>query len=374
MGANLRFLRNVVLKALALFLVANLLFAAWAGSAAGLGRLSLYNRLFLGRLRLPFGENSAQAYNLSLYNLDAMFASHAIAGAPKAKDEYRVIVVGDSSVWGTLLRNDQTLTGRLNAAALTCSGRQMRFYNLGYPTISLTKDLMILSEALRYQPDLILWPTTLEAFPRARQLSTPLVANNPGRFRALVQGQELNLDVESLPPSPPPFWERTIIAQRRSLADLIRLQLYGVLWGATGVDQYYPAEYARAQVDFQKEDLIFHGWKPGQMSADDLAFDVLAAGIRIAGSTPVVVVNEPMLISRGKNSDVRYNLFYPHWAYDLYRQWLAERSRAEGWRYLDLASAVDPAEFTNSAIHLTPAGEQRFVDVLAPQLTALACR
>ena len=41
-----RFLRNVLLKGLAIFLILNFAFAALP---AGLGKLSLYNRLFAGR-------------------------------------------------------------------------------------------------------------------------------------------------------------------------------------------------------------------------------------------------------------------------------------------------------------------------------------
>ncbi len=90
---------------------------------APLGQVSLYNVLTPGRLRFPFGENPAQTYNLSLYNLDAMFASLALTLPPNRPDEYRVLVIGDSSVWGTLLRPAETLPGQLNALNLSCGGQ-----------------------------------------------------------------------------------------------------------------------------------------------------------------------------------------------------------------------------------------------------------
>ncbi len=62
-------------------------------------------------------------------------------------------------------------------------------------------------------------------------------------------------------------------------------------------------------------------------------------------------------MSSGKNSDLRYNFFYPRWAYDQYRALLGEQAQAAGWHYLDLWNLVPETEFTNSAIHLTPAGE-----------------
>jgi hypothetical protein len=71
----------------------------------------------------------------------------------------------------------------------------------------------------------------------------------------------------------------------------------------------------------------------------------------------VLVVNEPMLISSGLNSGLRYNFFYPRWAYDQYRDLMTAHAGQGGWNYLDLWDLVPAGEFTNSAIHLTPAGE-----------------
>lgn len=349
-----RFIRNVLLKGLILFLALDLAFAAW--DPASLGRISLYNRLFPGRLRLPFGEDSARAYNLSLFDLDAMFASHVLAAGPKPAEEYRIIVVGDSSTWGTLLRPDETLAGLLDAAGLQACGRTAHVYNLGYPTISLTKDLMVLDYARRYEPDLIVWPFTLEAFPLEGQLGSPIVANNAARIDDLIAHYDLPFDHDDPALIRPSFADRTIIGQRRALADLFRLQLYGVLWAATGVDQTYPTDYAPAQTDLEA-DGSFHDLQPPRLDESRLAFEVLEAGLRAAGETPVLLINEPMLVSTGLNSEVRYNFFYPRWAYDDYRDMMAARAASGEWNYLDLWDLVPPDQFTNSAIHLTPAGE-----------------
>lgn len=358
-----RFLRNVLVKGLLLFALANLLFAALPPAA--LGRLSLYNRLIPGRARFPFGENPQAAYNLSLYNLNAMFASHEIAAAGE-RDEYRVVILGDSSVWGTLLRPAETLAGQLNARGLTCAGRPLRVYNLGYPTISLTKDLMLLRRALAYQPDLIVWPLTLEALPRDKQLASPLAANNVAELLAV--GRDAGLVIVDQP-ARPAFWERTIIGQRRALADLFRLQAYGLMWAATGIDQEYPAKSPPAQVDFEP-DVSFHTLSGPDFPPGFLAWEVLHAGVSLAErqGVPVLLVNEPMLISSGKNSDLRYNFFYPRWAYDAYRADLTARAAASNIPLLDAWDLLPPAEFTNSAIHLTPAGEAVLADAVAAQL------
>ncbi len=367
------FLRNVLLKAAALFIILNLLFA-WLNPMPTLGRLSLYNRIIPGRTRLPFGEEPDKAYNLSLFSLEAMFASHELSGTAKPVDEFRVLVFGDSSAWGFLLENPDTLTGQLNQAGLTtANNRHLRFYNLGYPTISLTKDLLLLDYAMQYDPDLIIWLVTLESFPNQKQLFTPLVQHNPAQIRPLIEQYHLNLDANDAALIDPDFWQRTILGQRRPLADLLRLQLYGPAWAATGIDQYIPASYTPRAEDLSAEQ-DYYGLQPTTLQTDDLAFDVLAAGIQRAAPVPVLIVNEPMFISTGENHEIRYNFFYPRWVYDAYRQLLAEQATQQGWPYLDLWQAVDNQEFTNSAIHITPSGSVQLANTLAPEILILANR
>jgi hypothetical protein len=342
-------LSRILIKAALLFVLFNIAFVFIKD--VPFGHLTLYNSIIPGRERFPFGE-TRQSYNLSLFDLDAMFASHKLAGTKKAPDEYRVLLIGDSSVWGTLLTPEQTLAGQLNAGQVNACGKTVRAYNLGYPTISLTKDLMILDRARQYQPDLIVWLTTLEAFPKKRQLSSPIVANNPEPVEQLITNYGLSLDLNDPALVRPSTWEQTFVGRRRAVADLVRLQVYGMLWAATGIDQVYPEEYEPAQTDFEADDDDFHGLTALQNA---LAFDVLDAGMSVAPK--MILVNEPILVSSGANSDIRYNFFYPRWAYDQYRSLLQEYTFTKSWKYLDLWDIVPAQEFTNSAIHLTPAGE-----------------
>jgi hypothetical protein len=365
-GYSFRFVRRVLAKTLVLLLAANLLFAL-ANPMPFLGKLTLYNWLVPGRARLPFGEDPAQAYNLSLFSLDAMFASQAVS-LPKAPGEFRVLVVGDSSVWGILLPPDQTLAGLIDAAGYrTADGRQVRAYNLGYPTLSLTKDLLVLDWARRYQPDMIIWPVTLEAFPRDQQLSSPILQHNPQQVRRLIQAYQLNLDQNDPALIDPGFWQRTLFGESRNLADILRLQVYGAAWAATGIDQYYPPTYELRANDLAADPTFDH-LNPPHLAQDALAFDVLEAGMALYPDIPVLLVNEPMFISDGINSNIRYNFYYPRWAYDDYRELLSAEAAQHHWQYLDLWNAISPAAFTNSAIHLNPAGESQLAGMIGKEL------
>jgi hypothetical protein len=370
---SLSSLRNIFVKALVLFLAVNLVFAA-VYPIQSLGKISIYNRLVPGRQRLPYGDDPSSAYNLSLFNLEAMFASHELADRPKADDEFRLVIIGDSATWGFLLGNQDTLAGKLNAAgARLADGRRVRAYNLGYPGMSLTKDLLILSYALRFQPDMILWPVTLESFPRDKQLFPPLVQNNPESVKALISQYGLDNDPSTTQWAESTPFNRTIIGARRQLADWFRLQLYGILWAATGIDQSIPESYTPRQEDLAA-DPNFHDFRPPQLPESDLAFDVIQAGVNMAGKTPVIIINEPTFISQGENSDIRYNFYYPRWAFDDFRVLIQEQSLTQGWIYTDLWDLVPASEFTNTAIHLSIKGSELYARAVLQTILEVANR
>jgi hypothetical protein len=368
---RLQFARNVVAKALILFLIIDLLFGL-TNPLPALGRISLYNHLLPGRLRLPYGDEPQRSYNLSLFQLDAMFASIELASGSKPGDEFRVIIIGDSATWGFLLPPDQTLAAFINAGNYTLrDGRRVRAYNLGYPVMSLAKDLLILSYAIHYHPDMIVWPFTLESFPYDKQLYPPLLQHNSSAIDRLIREYQLPLNAKDAQLLQPTFWDRTLVGSRRDLADMVRLQLYGVMWAATGIDQYIPQTYTPRMEDLPA-DLSFHNLNPPQLQATDLALPILQAGLKMCGSTPVLLFNEPMFISQGINSDLRYNFYYPRWAYDDFRQIMHEQSQRSGWTYEDDWNVVPASEFTNSAVHMTPKGEAEFARLVAQKILAVA--
>jgi hypothetical protein len=358
------FLLRVLLKTALLFAACNLIFAV-AVTPESYGRLSLYNHLWPGRERLPYGENPAESYNLSLNNVPAMFASHRLA-QPKTEGEFRVLLLGDSAVWGWLLPNEDTLAGQLNQLGLrSADGRSLVFYNLGYPILSLSKDLLLLDEAMAYQPDLILWLVTLDSLAPAQQVNHPLLWHNAPRTRALIQAYHLPLDAADGRFVTPTFWQRTLVGQRQELANWLRLQQLGAAWQATGIDQAIPADYTPRASDFEVDESWQQYITATRLTEADLSFSLLAAGAEMAGDVPLYNVNEPIFISDGQNSDLRYNAWYPRWVYDQYRALLVETAVAHQWPYLDLWNLVPGSEFTDSPVHLTAVGNQMLAAELA---------
>jgi hypothetical protein len=364
-GSTLR----ILLKGGLLFALANLIFAL-LDPLPLIGQVSLYNGVLRGRPRLPYGENPAQSYNLSLQNLEALFAAHEIHGTPKTPDEFRVLVVGDSAVWGVLLAPHETLSGYLNGLRLQMpDGRRLRAFNIGYPVQSAAKDLLLLDYAMRYQPDLIVWLITPESLALDVQMATQLVRENPERVRALITRHALSsLRADDSRFIAPDFFGRTIIGRRRQLADWLRLQAYGIQWQISAVDQQYPRFYEPRMEDFPADlPQTWRGNAPPALSADQLALDVLEAGAQLAmaAAIPLLIINEPVFISVGENSDQRYNFFYPRWALDEARARLREASAGAVWAYRDFWNAIPASQFTDSAVHLTPQGSRQLAELVA---------
>ncbi len=362
---------RLLLKALVLYALANLAFAYFSPS---IGKLSIYNWLVPGRERVPY-EREVEYYSVShtvpVYeDMDAMYRSHTLS-RPKRADEFRVILLGDSSAWGFELHPDQTLAGQLNSLQLeTCDGRQVVVYNAAYPLPYAMKDLLIMDKAREYGPDMYVWTITLDTFRNRSVYTRYFLAPYAERVYELVEEYEINnLDTRDV--KEPTFWERTIMGQRGLLKRMLLLQLHGFGWSATGLDYYYQ-DYPPLSND-QKDSMLYDSLGPGELNLNTFLFDVLGAGYKHARDVPLLVVNEPIFIASGANSDIRYNDIHPRWAYDEYLHYLDAWMIQNTHAYIDAWNALPPSEFTSTALHRTPQGEKMLAEIIVPKLEEMAC-
>ncbi len=350
-------------KTLAFFLLANLLFAL---ITPPVGKISGYNWLFPGRERLPFGAGASDL-NISVDDLNALFASHKISQA-KQPGEYRVLLLGDSSIWGELLQPQETLAAALQNS-VACPGRTLRFYNLGYPHPSVQKDLLFLQEAQKHQPDLILWALT--PFSLTPKAPNPLLLQNFEQVLALTAQYSLPYDYANAQ-APRSLYQKSIVGQRDSLARMALLQALGIAWGATGKDTAPLTAYPPLSPDV-KGSLAFGGFDAPQDLSQTFLWSYLEAGVQMNPHTPILFFNEPIFVASGKNSDVRYNAMYPRWAYDQYRSLLRQTAQTQGWQYVDVWDIIPPQGFTDNPLHLSAQGESLLAAALQPYIQQNAC-
>jgi hypothetical protein len=87
----------------------------------------------------------------------------------------------------------------------------------------------------------------------------------------------------------------------------------------------------------------------------------------------MMFINEPIFISDGENSDVRYDAFFPRWAYDKYRVLLAEQAESYGWEILDLWDALPQVDcYTDSPVHLTSECSARLAEMVIEAINTMA--
>lgn len=359
-----RLVLRVAAKVAVLLLAFNLLFALLL--ADGVAGLSLYNWLVPGRPRFPANMAAAEAYTVNTNSLPAAFAAHELREF-KPEDEFRVLLLGDSGIWGWHLRPKDTLAAQLTALGLTTDdGRLVTVYNLAGPVPSVDRDILVMDYAEQYAPDLIIWPITRYTL-RATE-THPLLRENAAAMQSLLV--ELNADMTAYDlelhiDDDPSVLDQTILAEQDLLNEIFRLQLTGVMWGVTGIEAEYGSSYRLIDRSPQRSAAF-------AAPLDENRLDLLSAWLNRAGQTPILLFNEPIFVQENEGEEGPYNILYDQEPYDAYRVLLTELAEAHDWAYADLWDAVAMQHYTDGPLHYSPEGVGQLSAALAPLVLDLA--
>jgi len=346
---------RIILKSMILFVVFNYSFVFVPSSA--IWRLSIYNSVIPGRPR--FTQEA---------DLDFLFDTHEIASSGRRPNEYKVLVLGDSSTWGSLLNPEETFSGIINSSNIeTCRKQPVHVYNLGIAQLSLFKDLIILQRAMSYHPDLIIWMITLNSTLRETK-QHPIVNSNPEIAQELIDKYKLGIKINSN--NTVSIRQKTFLARKNDFARFIQFQLDGLRWWSTGENVHKDYQPISLNVS---ADNSFGGLPPPTLDPHLIEFEVLHAATLIAQDTPVIIVNEPIQIVTGKNKEIRYNKNYPRWAYDQYRDLMKAQAEQNHWNYKDYWNLLPPTEFSDSAVHRTANGEKMVAKKIGELILETAC-
>jgi len=93
---------------------------------------------------------------------------------------------------------------------------------------------------------------------------------------------------------------RTFLDRKEEIARFIKFQMDGIHWQAIGgelIDKAYAPRgmNVTARLSFQGANL-----RPPTLAPRYLEFGVMNAAIKMAGTTPVLIVNEPIQVVNGK--------------------------------------------------------------------------
>src|SRR5262245_29789100 len=155
---------RIFVKAVALLMIGNFAFLALGiDPLARLMTLNTWGLFGHGRARLFYPSDSQNGQ----LPVEALLAAHQIAYAPKADDEFRVIILGDSGTLGWTVTDDPIISAQLTTRQVKVGAKRVDAYNLAYPVPNVARDALILDAALRYQPDLVIWFVTAMSFRNA---------------------------------------------------------------------------------------------------------------------------------------------------------------------------------------------------------------
>ncbi|HTP08898.1 MAG TPA: SGNH/GDSL hydrolase family protein, partial [Anaerolineae bacterium] len=103
---------------------------------------------------------------------------------------------------------------------------------------------------------------------------------------------------------------------------------------------------------------------PGYDVMPNRQWELLRAGQQMAreANVPLLIVNEPIYVGSGENSDVNYNSFYERALYDRFRTALTTFTQQHAMSYLDLWNLLPPENFSNTSLHYNAEGNRRVAD------------
>jgi hypothetical protein len=344
---------RLALKVLAILIVVNVLYIAVRPYDAVVP-YSIIGRVVPLRKRiiLPAREEQAQ-----LGPVEMLLNAHEIS-QPKAPDEFRVVVLGDSGINGWGLGDDQTINAYLTTMGVDLQGRKVRAYNLAYVGFNATRDLLIADAALAYQPDLILWFVTLNTFIETEP--DRLIAFNQVRMtRLTTQFQLSDLNAQRFGHYENSWWQQSLFSQRADIFQWINFQSYALRQSQfSGMDSNLIRDHLSDQYLIAPD-------APTSLPMPNQNWLPLTALSQLS-STPVFIVNEPIYIAA--DSANTYNSFYGKTLYDQYRQAFTSFCNENHLWCLDLWNSLSPSDFTDSPVHHSAHGNQTLASQVGDEI------
>lgn len=313
------------------------------------------------------------------WTLDPLLAAHEIA-QPKAPDEYRVILLGDSATFCLYCPTRESIPQALTDLGATIDGKRVRAYNLAYPGSDWLKDILILKHALNYEPDAIVWLVTAKGSgdqPLPQEPDAHLITRlNAAELPALARAYNLDTWETRRYADAAAWYHQSIWTHGGRLRDwlvLVARTVRSALLqpGKDLTDQYLlPGPPVTSQPIRPVAEI--NSSLPGYDVMPNRQWELLRAGVQMAheADVPLLIVNEPIYIGSGENSDVNYNSFYERALYDRFRAALTDFVAQQEVPYLDLWNGLPPEDFSNTSLHYNAEGNRRVASEVMQKLQA----
>lgn len=314
------------------------------------------------------------------WTIDPLLDAHQIA-QPKASDEFRVIFLGDSATFCLYCRSTEAIPSVFTQLGAIFDGKHVIGYNLAYPGSDWMKDILILKHALKYQPDAIVWLVTAKGAgnqPLPQEPDAHLIIRvNAAELPALAR--QFNLDTwETERYADADAWyQRSIFTHGGRYRDwlllVVRSFRNALIYPNKDLTQEYllPGEPVITKPIPAIAEI--NSALPGYDTFPNRQWTLLRAGHQLAAEAdvPLLVVNEPIYLASGPNTDVNYNPFYERNLYDRFRAALLDFTQQHTMTYLDLWNLLPAENFSNTSLHYNLEGNRRVAEAVWSNLQRL---
>ena len=369
-----RFIR-ILLKAVALLLICDVLQIAFH-VASTIDHWSIYQALTPPTARLGIAN---QIGDPIWWRINVLLDAHKIA-RPKAPDEYRVIFLGDSATFCLYCKAGEAIPQVFTDQEASIDGKRVVGYNLAYPGPDWLKDILILKHALDYQPDAIVWLITANGSSDQPNPNNPdptlFVRINADELPALARQYQFSTWETKLYAEADAWYQSSIWLHGGRYRDWLVLAARA-LWNALIRTKDLTTDYLLPGSPITEQPIRpiaeINSGLPGYESLPNSRWDLLLAGQRMAHEKgiPLLIVNEPLYVGSGPNSEINYNSYYERALYDRFRAALTGFTQQYQLPLLDLWNFLPPENFSNTALHYNLEGNRKIAQQVMQSLQAL---
>jgi hypothetical protein len=306
--------------------------------------------------------------------LDPLLRQHELCWRD-VPDEVRIVVLGNSAIYGFPLPVEQSFAARANAR-FDAEGTPAHLFNTAWVFTYFLKDAVILDRVLAYRPDVIVYAVTLADMAHmAPPPFPPLVdflRDNADAVEAMAAAQPPGLadplDRVAQRLDPLPSWQ-AVRDRQDNIANYLRSALRQqarALAATFGAPPALPQPktlghrgYDCAKVETQ-DAMLYPDWQTWNLLSE-------LAAIRARSGQAVLVVNWPVA---HEPKDDCYNPRYTAARLAEFNAWMAAETTRLDLPYLDLGDLLPPREFLDS-LHVSPAGHQLIADRVAAALAPI---
>lgn len=327
-----------------------------------LTQVNLWGLVGHGRSRLIYTTDVANGQ----LPIEAMLAAHEIAYTPKAANEFRVLILGNSGPYGANLSDEETLSSLLNSRNIHINGKKLTAYNLAFPSTTVVMSAMILDAAAQYQPDLVISFLSANMFNNREGYWDDLFiffSVNRNRLESIAARYGMT-EWLSVRLSPRPDWYKWIAIRDQNLFPV----WLGSLFYPFVKPVIQTTEWRIAADPIPDDPNNFEDVPGTYPIMNDVwqFLDVSQTIVEAAGAR-ILFINQPMLTLDNPHS---YSKLYGRAFYDAYYQSLNDYVDQKQLWYEDFWRVVPAENFTDSELHIDAAGWGMVADQLSRLITA----